>query len=110
MITKLFGPPGSGKTTYLLETVAKELETGTHSVDIGYFAFTRKAAFEARDRAIEKFPHLNADTDFPWFRTLHSLAYGCLGVESKDIMTDKENAELAKSGGLDVATRKDGED
>ena len=110
MITKLFGPPGSGKTTYLLETVAKELEAGTHSVDIGYFAFTRKAAFEARDRAIEKFPHLNADTDFPWFRTLHSLAYSCLGVESKDIMSAKDYAEFAKSVGLNVATATDGDD
>jgi DNA helicase-2/ATP-dependent DNA helicase PcrA len=110
VITKLFGPPGSGKTTYLLETVAKELEAGTHSVDIGYFAFTRKAAFEARDRAIEKFPHLNADTDFPWFRTLHSLAYSCLGVESKDIMSAKDYAEFAKSVGLNVATTTDGDD
>ena len=110
MITKLFGPPGSGKTTYLLDTVAKELEAGTHSVDIGYFAFTRKAALEARDRAIEKFPHLNADTDFPWFRTLHSLAYGCLGVESKDIMSAKDYAEFAKSVGLDVTTSTEGDD
>ena len=110
MITKIFGPPGSGKTTYLLETVAKELEAGTHSADIGYFAFTRKAAHEARGRAIEKFPHLNADIDFPWFRTLHSLAYSCLGVESKDLLSAKDYAEFAKSVGLDVATSTDGDD
>ena len=99
MITKIFGPPGSGKTTYLLETVAIELEAGTHSADIGYFAFTRKAAHEARGRAIEKFPHLNADIDFPWFRTLHSLAYSCLGVESKDLLSAKAYAEFAKRVG-----------
>ena len=110
MITKIFGPPGSGKTTYLLETVAKELEAGTHSADIGYFAFTRKAAHEARGRAIENFPHLNADIDFPWFRTLHSLAYSCLGVESKDLLSAKDYAEFAKSVGLDVATSTDGDD
>jgi hypothetical protein len=27
-------------------------------MDIGYFAFTRKAATEARDRAVQKFPIL----------------------------------------------------
>ena len=110
MITKLFGPPGSGKTTYLLNTVEKLLEREVSPLDIGYFAFTKKAATEARDRAITKFPHLNSDTDFPWFRTLHSLAYSCLGVESKDIMSDKDYTEFAKSVGLEVATSNDGGD
>jgi len=110
MTTKIFGPPGSGKTTYLLDTVKQELERGTHSTDIGYFAFTRKAAHEARDRAIEKFPHLNADLDFPWFRTLHSLAYSCLGVGNKDIMSSADYTEFAKSVGLEVSTSTDGND
>ena len=82
----MFGPPGSGKTTFLLSIVEQELASGTNPMDMGYFAFTRKAATEARDRAIQKFPHLNAKTDFPWFRTLHSLAYHCLGVSNKDLM------------------------
>ena len=82
MITKVFGPPGSGKTTHLLDVVEEELSAGTSSMDIGYFAFTRKAANEARDRAVQKFPHLDAKKDFPWFRTLHSLAYHCLGVST----------------------------
>ena len=67
-IRKVFGPPGSGKTTYLLNVVDRELGTGLSSMQIGYFSFTRKAATEAKDRAIEKFPTLNARTDFPYFR------------------------------------------
>jgi DNA helicase-2/ATP-dependent DNA helicase PcrA len=110
MITKVFGPPGSGKTTYLLDAVEKELQQDVPSLDIGYFAFTRKAAHEARDRAIKKFPHLSADIDFPWFRTLHSLAYFCLGVESKDMLTPQDYAEFAKSVGLEVNTSTDGEE
>jgi superfamily I DNA/RNA helicase len=55
-ITKVFGPPGSGKTTFLLSIVEQELESGVHPMKIGYFAFTKKAATEARDRAIQKFP------------------------------------------------------
>ena len=58
--TKVFGPPGSGKTTYLLSIVETELQLGVHPTKIGYFAFTKKAANEARDRAIEKFQHLNS--------------------------------------------------
>ncbi len=66
-MTKVFGPPGSGKTTYLLGVVEKELAAGVSSARIGYFSFTRKAAHEARDRAIEKFPTLDAKADFPFF-------------------------------------------
>jgi len=104
MITKVFGPPGSGKTTYLLDITEQELGNGTLPMNIGYFAFTRKAATEARDRAIQKFPHLNAETDFPWFRTLHSLAYHCLGVGHKDMMTPADYAIFAKECGLEIRT------
>jgi DNA helicase-2/ATP-dependent DNA helicase PcrA len=88
----------------------QELESGTDSTLIGYFAFTRKAANEARDRAVLKFPQLNPDLHFPWFRTLHSLAYSCLGVQNKDMMTPKDFAEFAKSVGLEVASSTDGEE
>jgi ATP:corrinoid adenosyltransferase len=66
-IRKVFGPPGSGKTTYLLNVVDRELGGGLSPMQIGYFSFTKKAATEAKDRAIEKFPALNARTDFPYF-------------------------------------------
>jgi len=104
MLTKVFGPPGSGKTTHLLNITEQELSGGTLPMNIGYFAFTRKAATEARDRAIQKFPHLNAETDFPWFRTLHSLAYHCLGVGHKDMMTPSDYAIFAKECGLEIST------
>jgi Ni2+-binding GTPase involved in maturation of urease and hydrogenase len=55
-IHKVFGPPGTGKTTYLLSTVEHELDRGVLPCDIGYFAFTRKASTEARERALVKFP------------------------------------------------------
>jgi superfamily I DNA/RNA helicase len=73
-------------------------------MDIGYFAFTRKAATEARDRAVQKFPHLDAKVDFPWFRTLHSLAYHCLGVGNNDLMSGSDYAVFAKETGLTVST------
>lgn len=102
-VRKVFGPPGSGKTTFLLNVVELELNSGVPPQKIGYFAFTRKAANEAKERAIEKFPHLNAEIDFPWFRTLHSLAFRCLGMTSKDIMKPEHYHEFAKQAGLEVA-------
>ena len=101
-VTRVFGPPGTGKTTYLLNVVDVELQRGISSYDIGYFAFTRKAANEAKDRALSKFPELDPDTDFPWFRTLHSLAYHCLGVTTKDMMRPEHFLEFAKLAGLGI--------
>jgi len=76
---------------------------------IGYFSFTRKAANEARDRAIAKFPHLNAKTDFPYFRTLHSLAFHCLSIKADMIMQPEHYKEFAAQVGiqLNVTTEDD---
>ena len=102
-VTKVFGPPGSGKTTYLLSIVETELDSGVHPMEIGYFAFTKKAATEARDRAIQKFPALRPDSDFPYFRTLHSLAYRCLAISQKDMMSPEHYREFAQEAGIELA-------
>ena len=101
-IHKVFGPPGSGKTTYLLNRVEQELADGIQPMQIGYFSFTRKAANEARDRAIAKFPHLNAKTDFPYFRTLHSLAFRCMSVKADMIMQPEHYGEFAAQVGIEI--------
>ena len=101
-IRKVFGPPGSGKTTFLLNVIQQELDSGVHPSQMGYFAFTRKAATEAKERAVEKFPQLNPEIDFPWFRTLHSLAYRCLGISNKDMMKPENFREFARESGIEI--------
>ena len=102
-IHKIFGPPGAGKTTYLLNRVEQELEAGVHSSRIGYFSFTRKAANEARDRAVAKFPFLHPKTDFPFFRTLHSLAFHCLAIKADMMMKPEHYREFAAEVGIEIA-------
>jgi superfamily I DNA/RNA helicase len=101
-IRKVFGPPGSGKTTYLLNVVDRELGSGLLPMQIGYFSFTKKAATEAKDRAIAKFPALNARTDFPYFRTLHSLAFHCLAVKVDFMMKPEDYREFAAQAGIQL--------
>lgn len=74
LVTKIFGPPGTGKTTTLLKHVKNALESGVPPDQIGYFSFTNKATEEAKDRMAKGFPQYDLATDFPYFQTLHSLA------------------------------------
>ena len=70
---RIFGPPGTGKTTTLLNMVEEALSNGTSPNTIAFLAFTRKAANEAKERAAVRF-NLDPENDLPYFRTLHSLA------------------------------------
>src|SRR5579862_1483987 len=78
MTTKIFGPPGTGKTTRLLKEMELAMKDGVVPKEIGFFSFTNQAAHEARTRAMNKFPQF-PHKDFQSFRTLHSLAYRLLG-------------------------------
>ena len=74
---KVVGPPGTGKTRRLLNEVQKYVDKGTPLNRIGYFAFTRKAAGEARDRFLKIKTELTKK-DIKYFQTLHSLAFNRL--------------------------------
>lgn len=109
-VTKIFGSPGTGKTTYLLNLVEERLERGNLCQHIGYFSFTRQASNEARDRAIAKFPYLHPQRDFPHFRTLHSMAFKALDLRSHDIMQAENFHEFAAQAGIDVTVVNDGDE
>jgi DNA helicase-2/ATP-dependent DNA helicase PcrA len=69
---KIFGPPGTGKTTKLLGRVEKYLERGVKPNEVAYFSFTRKAVKEAVERFKFKFPFIK-DEDLNNVRTIHSF-------------------------------------
>ena len=54
IVTKIYGPPGTGKTEKLIRRAMAYIRIGTPIDRIGYFAFTRKAANEAKDRMLKK--------------------------------------------------------
>lgn len=80
----VLGPPGTGKTTELLQVVEEEMAAGTDPRRIGYYTFTRRGATEAQDRAMAKFGFSRAD--LPHFRTLHSEAMRQVGLTSSQVI------------------------
>ena len=90
------GPPGTGKTTTLLDTVERELET-TPPNRIAYVSFTRAAVKEAVARACSRFSY--EPSDFPYFRTLHSLCYLMSGIKKDEVMQHEHYRQFGENFG-----------
>ena len=102
---RIFGPPGTGKTTRLLGMVDEALGKGTPPSSIAFLAFTKKAATEAKERAMERFGL--KENDLPYFRTIHSLAYQMVGMKSEQMIQADHFKELAHYIGIDLNTTSD---
>ena len=87
---KIYGPPGTGKTFRLIRRVKAYVRTGTPLHRIGYFAFTKKAAAEARKRIGV------SDKEVPYFQTLHAFCYHLLGLKEEDIIQPYHYEDLGK--------------
>lgn len=92
----ILGPPGTGKTTELLNILEKSLKSFP-SETICFISFTRKAANEAAFRVCERFKMEREQ--IPLFRTMHSIAYECLNLNRNKIVTPKDYFEVAKKAG-----------
>lgn len=100
---KVLGPPGTGKTTFLLNKIEELLDAGVRPVEIGFLTFTKKAATEAVERACKKFGF--EPRDLPYFRTIHSLAYNMLGIKKGEMVDYRHLAELSKRVGVKLSGR-----
>jgi len=97
------GAPGSGKTTALLKYVEDELASGTPPDRIGFISFTRRAAEEARERAMTKFGLTSKQ--LPYFRTIHSFCFATLGINSSEMFEGAKIKECADWLGVEMSGR-----
>ncbi|HBP65142.1 MAG TPA: hypothetical protein DD730_12910 [Desulfosporosinus sp.] len=96
----ILGPPGTGKTTTLLNIMEGALSSGMDPKKIGFISFTKRAIKEARDRVKVKF-NLTA-IQVQNFRTLHSFAFRHLGLSTRNLMTKKNFQEFADVMGIEL--------
>ena len=101
MKTIILGPPGTGKTTTLLNLVDEFIQQGIRPKQIGYFSFTKKAATEAATRAAEKFG-LDAENDLENFRTLHSYAFKIRNDKRKNDRSASDYKEFGEKCGIPI--------
>jgi superfamily I DNA/RNA helicase len=94
------GPPGTGKTTTLLDTVDQEMESGIPPDLIGFMTFTKRGVEEAVSRASERFSLPRSR--FRYFNTLHSAAFRQLGLSTEQVFTGKKIQEFGEEYGYEL--------
>ncbi len=99
-VTKIFGPPGTGKTTTLLDLLETTLARGVPPERVAYMTFTTKARREAVERTVERFGF--TEEQMPYFRTLHSIAYRELDVSGPMMVHHGELREFAELIGMEM--------
>ena len=93
----IYGSPGTGKTTYLINLL-RDLFLWYDPNQISFVSFTKKGAYEGRDRTIKEFQF--SENDFPYFRTIHSLAFRALGVSRYDIISKQHYRNFSSAMGM----------
>jgi DNA helicase-2/ATP-dependent DNA helicase PcrA len=108
-VTRLFGGPGSGKTTALLDRVERLLEeNGDVDVrDVLVVSYTRAAAAEIRERLAERL-----DTTPRALRgnvcTMHAKAYDLLNLSRGDVVGESDKEEFCEEFGLEFEDEYEG--
>ena len=96
-VQMIFGAPGCGKTTHLIHILENLLKENTPD-RIAFVSFTKKGSYEGRNRAMSVFNFKEAD--FPFFRTIHSIAFRELGMSRYDMMSKKNYKEFSTAMGM----------
>lgn len=94
----IIGNPGCGKTTALVNKVKELIDRGISPTDIAYFSFSVAAVEEAISRTMKA---CNKEREeFPFFRTIHSMAFTLLGLNTQQVMQGYHIIDFGKLHGL----------
>lgn len=83
---KIFGAPGTGKTTRMLDLLQKEIEAGTPLHRIAFVTHTVSAKLEAISR-IQKLVRITDEkVQLRYFRTIHGICYAENDLKRDNVM------------------------
>jgi superfamily I DNA/RNA helicase len=99
-ITKAYGIPGGGKTTWLLARIAEEIAGGVPVREIADLTFSVAAKEVVKERLDLR------ERDLLWFRTIHSAAMKATGIGRHDVIGWQHYEEFSKLTGMKI-TRDD---
>ncbi|MFC7131956.1 MULTISPECIES: ATP-dependent helicase [Salinibaculum] len=108
-VIRLFGGPGSGKTTALLDRVEQLLEENddVDVRDVLVVSYTRAAAAEIRERLAERL-----DTTPRALRgnvcTMHAKAYDLLNLSRGDVVGESDKEEFCEQFGVEFEDEYEG--
>lgn len=103
-IRKYFGPPGTGKTTRLIQDVIGEIDKGLPPERIGYVAFTRAAAQEVRGRLLDAGFE---EGQLKYFGTIHSMCYHLLALDRDRVVNEKHLKKFREQSKYRLTIRKE---
>jgi len=94
---KIFGPPGTGKTTFLLSLLEKEFKTVSPD-KCAFVSFTKKGTYEGVQRAIDKFDlH---QKELKYFKTIHALCFAEVGAKRYDMLQRFHYKQFGEAMGM----------
>ena len=99
---KIVGLPGTGKTTELSKILERKIDAGYTPGEIMYSSFSRATSRAILDK-MALYGYVE-QTDLPWFRTLHSLAWRALGLDRAAIVTTEDKARFCADSGVPYQT------
>jgi superfamily I DNA/RNA helicase len=100
---KVFGPPGTGKTYWMLNKLQDEIASGTDVRRIAYVTFSRAAREEAMGRAKLRMDSLD-EASFQYFKTIHGICFSEINMSKAHVMGAADFLKFARYCPVEFST------
>lgn len=94
---KVLGPPGTGKTTFLMAQLENVLQK-YRPREVAFVSFTKRGTYEGKSRAMDRFDL--EEQDLPYFRTIHSLCFKSVGASKNKMIGREEYKSFSEIMGM----------
>lgn len=100
MIKKIYGAPGTGKTTKMLDLLQMEIEGGTTLERIAFVTHTVAAKIEAKDRIQKIISITDEKVQLRYFRTIHGICYVENDLKRDNVMQSEDYLSFGETVGV----------